>query len=345
MKNQRENPIPEEKIKLSEELAKLIKTKKTILMASIKDIPASQFQDIGKKLRGKAIVKVPKKNLIFRAIDSSGNETVKKLKEQIKESVAILFSDLDCFDLALELVKNKSPAKAKAGQLAPKDIKVDAGPTELVPGPAISELGALGIEIQIEKGKIHIKKPKTIVEGGKEISAGAAEIMSKLDIKPFTIGFIPICAFDTQEGKLYLDININREGTLEELKSAYAKALPFAVEISYISEDTIKFLIGKAGSHERVLEKIAGLSQAQSASPESQTKADASEDETVKEEKIAEPQGDSGDNAINKKIVVERDNDLVDKNKSSLDNHSNQSNEVTIEQLENTPKQNSEENK
>jgi len=257
MKNQRENPIPEEKIKLSEELAELIKTKKTILIASIKDIPASQFQDIGKKLRGKAIVKVPKKNLIFRAIDSSGNEAVKKLKEQIKESIAILFSDLDCFDLALELVKNKSPAKAKAGQLAPREIKVDAGPTELIPGPAISELGALGIEIQIEKGKIHIKKPKVIVEEGKEISASAAEVMNKLDIKPFTIGFIPLSAFDTQEGKLYLDININREGTLEELKISYKKAFAFSVEICYASDDTISFLLQKAGKHEKSLERFA----------------------------------------------------------------------------------------
>lgn len=57
----RENPIPQSKIKSLKELAELIKTKKTILIASIKDIPASQFQEIGKKLRGKAIVKVPKK--------------------------------------------------------------------------------------------------------------------------------------------------------------------------------------------------------------------------------------------------------------------------------------------
>jgi len=256
MKTARENPIPEEKIKSLEELAELIKTKKTILIASIKNIPASQFQDIGKKLRGKAIVKVPKKNLIFRAIDSSRNEVVKKLKEQIKESVAILFSDLDCFDLALELTQNKSPAKAKAGQLAPRDIEVEAGATELVPGPAISELGALGIEIQIEKGKIHIKKPKTIAEEGKKISSNAAEVMNKLDIKPFSIGFIPLSAFDTQEGKLYLNINIDKEKTIEELKESFGRALPFAVEIGYITEDTIKFLIGKAGMHEKALEKF-----------------------------------------------------------------------------------------
>jgi large subunit ribosomal protein L10 len=286
----RENPIPKEKIKLCDELAELIKTKKTILIASIKNIPASQFQDIGKKLRGKAIVKVPKKNLILRAINSSGNETVKKLKEQIKESVAILFSDLDCFDLSLELVKNKSPAKAKTGQLATKDIEVEAGPTELIPGPAVSELGALGIEIQIEKGKISIKKPKIIVKEGEEISANAAEIMNKLDIKPFSVGFIPICAFDAQEKKLYLDINIDREGTLDELKLAHAKAMPLAVEIGYTTEDTIKFLIGKAGQQERTL---SGLVK-EEAKTEEKTESEQKSDEQAQPEDKSEEESKNG---------------------------------------------------
>ncbi len=256
MTNKRENSIPKSKIKSVKELSELIKSKKTILIASIKNIPASQFQEIGKKLRGKAIVKVPKKNLIFRALDSSGNDAVKKLKEQIKESVAILFSDLDCFELAVELVKNKSPAKAKPGQEAPENIEIQAGPTDLVPGPAISELGALGIQIQIEKGKINIKESKVIAKKGEKISASAADIMSKLDIKPFSIGFIPLSAFDTQEGKLYLDIKVDKEEVLEKLKVAYGKALPFAVEIGYPAKDTIKFLIGKAQSHGKVLEKF-----------------------------------------------------------------------------------------
>jgi len=256
MKTKQQTHVSEEKKSTVKELTELIKNKKTILIASIKDIPASQFQSIGKKLRGKAIVKVPKKNLMFRAIDSSSDEAVHKLKEKIQESVAILFSDLDCFDLALELVKNKSAAKAKPGQEAPEDIEVPAGPTELVPGPAISELGALGIQIQIEKGKITIKESKVIAKKGQKISVAASEIMSKLDIKPFSIGFVPLVAFDNEEKKMYLDINIDREKTLSDLKNYFAKSLAFAVEIGYATEDTIKFLIGRAGSHERALDEV-----------------------------------------------------------------------------------------
>jgi len=246
--------VLKEKIKI--ELEELIKNKKTILIVSIKNIPSSQYQEIVKKLRGKAIVKVPKKNIIFRALDSSGNEAVKKLKNHIKESTAILFSDMDAFELAEELASKKSLVKAKAGQESLKDIEVQEGPTDLVPGPAITELGTLGIQIKIEKGKIHIKEPKIIVRKGEKVSAVAADIMNKFNIKPFSIGFIPLAAFDTKEGKLYLDIKIDKESTLDNFRTAFGKALGFALEIGYISKDTIRFLIRKAAAHEKALENL-----------------------------------------------------------------------------------------
>lgn len=238
------------------ELLNFIKNKKTILIASVKNLPASQFQEISKKLRSKAVIRLIKKNLIFRAIDDSKNSGIEKIKNYVQDSTVILFSDLDSFELASELVEKKSPVKAKAGQIAEKDIEVESGPTDLVPGPAISELGALGIQIQIEKGKIHIKEPKIIVRKGEKISEAAVSLMNKLDIKPFSVGFIPLAAFDVKENKIYTEINIDKEATLTELKKLFSKALAFAVEIEYFSEDTIKLIIAKAGRNEKAVEKF-----------------------------------------------------------------------------------------
>jgi len=81
--------------------------------------------------------------------------------------------------------------------------------------------------------------------------------MSKLDIKPFYAGFEPIASFDIKEGKLYTDIKIDREGTLNELKISYAKALSFSVNLGYISEDTIKLIIQKAGKHHMALSALS----------------------------------------------------------------------------------------
>lgn len=248
--------VSEEKKATVKELTDLVKENKTILIASIKGLPASQFQEVGKRLRGKAVVKVPKKNLIFKAIENSKIPGIEGIKNSIEDSFAILFSNDDAFDLALGLIKKKIPAKAKPGQEAPEDIVVPAGPTELTPGPAISELGALGIMIQIDKGKIAIKEPKTIVKQGQKISQAACDVMAKLDIKPFSIGITPIAAFDSKEGKVYLNININPEETLNQIKEAYSKILPFAVSISYPSKETIGFILAKAEMNAKALSKF-----------------------------------------------------------------------------------------
>lgn len=248
--------VSKRKIKTVSELVNLIKSKKTIVIASIKNIPASQYQEIVKKLRSKAVVKVPKKNIIFKALDSSENEIVKKLKEHIKDSYAILFSDVDSFELAAELISKKTFIKAKAGQEAPENIEIPAGPTDLIPGPAISELGALGIQIQIEKGKISIKEPKIIVKKGEKISQAASDIMNKINIKPFSIGFLPVAALDIKEGKIYVDIKIDREETIKEMKTLFGKSISFAINIEYVTDDTIMLLIGKASMHERALGKF-----------------------------------------------------------------------------------------
>ncbi len=248
--------IHEKKTEMVNEIADLIKNKKTMLIASVKNLPASQFQEISKKMRGKAIIKILKKNIINRALEEVKDEDLKGIKKHIEDSSAILFSDIDSFELASELIDNKAPAKAKIGQVSDKDIEVEAGPTDLVPGPAISELGALGIQIQIDKGKIHIKEPRIIVKKGDKVSENAASIMNKLDIKPFSVGFIPMAAFDSKDKKLYEEININREETLKELKESFAKALAFATGMEYFCSDTIKLIIREAGRHEMAMENL-----------------------------------------------------------------------------------------
>jgi large subunit ribosomal protein L10 len=286
--------VSEDKKKVVENLIDLINNKKTILIASIKNIPGSQFQEISKKLRGKAIVKVPKKNLIFRALDNSSNEVIKKLKEKIEGSVAILFSDIDSFELASELIQNKTPIKAKPGQETSEEIVIQAGPTDLVPGPAISELGALGIQIQIDKGKITIKESKIVTKKGEKVSENAAGIMSKLDMKPFLVGFTPLAAFDSQNNKLYTDINIDKEKTIEELKTSFGKALSFAVEIGYATKDTIKFMIGKAGRNSKALEKFVGKEEVQKNTENKETEKEETS-EKVKEESQDTPKENKSD--------------------------------------------------
>lgn len=283
MKKTRDKPIPESKIKRVKYLKDLLTNKKTILIASIKNLPSSQLQEISKSLRGKALITVPKKNLLFRAIDDTKDEGLQKLKEHFKASVAVLFSDQESFNLAAEVLKNKTPTKAKTGQEAPEDILIQAGPTDLPPGPAISELGAVGLQVKIEDGKIAIREDKVIVKKGQKISQNAADVMSKLDIKPFSIGLIPLSAFDNETKTLYDKIEVDTGEAVEALKYAFGRAMPFAVSIGYATDETIKLLLGKAGAHEKAL---AALVESKEGKPAEEPKVEEkpAEEEAPSEE-------------------------------------------------------------
>ena len=249
------------KLQQVKKLAELIDNNKTIMFASIKGLPTKQFQKIKKNLEKEVAFIVAKKNITTRAVESSKKENIHQLKDHIKEDNAILISQIDAFELATKLAESKSPVKAKIGQIAEMDIHIESGPTELVAGPVVSELGALGIKIEIKSGKIEIKEAKTIIKKGQAISEAATNIMGKLNILPFSVGFIPLVAYDSQSGKIYTSLIIDKKETLNTLKNYFAKARAFAVSIGYISKDTIGLLLAKAASHERAISSVINSKQ------------------------------------------------------------------------------------
>jgi len=248
--------INKKKLKAVEELVNLMKESRTIIIVSIKNLPTSQFQLIKKKLRNDAVIKVLKKNIINKAIDNIEKGTIKNFKRYLKEDTALIFSKLEPFELSSILSKNKSMARAKVGQVVEEKVVIEAGPTELVPGPVISELGALGLKFSIEDGKINIREKKIILKAGDKVTEQAASIMAKLDMKPVSVGLEPVVAYDAKEDKIYEDIKIDQKKLLDELKKTNIKALGLAVEIAYACKETIGFLLVKARSQETAIEKL-----------------------------------------------------------------------------------------
>ena len=247
--------VSEEKKAKVKELAELMK-KKTVMVVSIKGLPSSQFQEIKKNLRGKASVVVAKKSLINFALEHCGIKELHELVKYIDDSTAMVFSEDDAFELSGFLSENKSPAKAKIGQEAPEDIKVEAGPTNLLPGPDISALSAVGLQPKVEGGKIHILSNTILVKKGEKINSNKASVLAKLDITPFKVGIEPVAAY--AGGKVYGDVKVDKEATLEELQEIYNKAIALAVEIDYATGDTIAYLLGKAGGHEKAIDGLVG---------------------------------------------------------------------------------------
>lgn len=277
----RNKPIPEHKKKIVSELKNLLSSKRTILLTSIKNLPAKKLQDITKSMRGKAIIKHPKKNLMIRALNETKKEGLEEIKDEIKAGTAIVFSDEEPYELSSEFLKEKTPAEAKPGQEAPEKIEIPAGPTDLPPGPAITELSSIGLKVKIDKGKITIDEGKVVAEEGEKISVNVAKVMSKLGIRPFSIGIIPKSAFDLKEEKFYKEIKIDSEEAIKNLKDAFSKAIPFAVEINYPCQETISYIITKAQIEAKKMEQFTSSGEEEKA--EEKQEESSSEESSEKE--------------------------------------------------------------
>jgi large subunit ribosomal protein L10 len=273
-----ETHVSEVKKAKVKELAALMK-KKTVMVISIKGLPSAQFQDIKKKLRSRAKIQVVKKSLVNFALDHSGVKELHDLVPYVDDSTAMLFSDSDAFEISGILANEKSPAKAKAGQIAPFDIEVKAGPTELLPGPDISALSAVGLAPKVENGKIAIMQDKVILQEGKEVTEAVASIMAKLDIIPFEVGVEPVAAFDNDERRVYGDIKIDIEGMVQTLEYDYGRAFAFAVEMGVVNDQTLDTILGKASAEEGILTRVI------TGEPEPEVVAEAAPAEATEEKK------------------------------------------------------------
>jgi len=248
--------VSKEKIETVKKLAQEMKSGKTVMIVSIKGIPSSQFQKMKKELRGKAKMLVAKKSAAIRAIDETGISELQALKQHVDDSRAILVSNDDAFELSAWFTENRSPISAKEGQIAEADITIEEGPTDLVPGPVISELGSLGLQIMVEDGKITIRKSKVAIKAGDKITTAAASIFQKLGIKPFMVGITPVAFYDAEAKKIYSGIKIDKKAMLASILTANAKALGFSVSIAYPTKQNIGFLLAKANAHNNALIKL-----------------------------------------------------------------------------------------
>jgi len=282
--------VSKKKIETVKKLLGFMKNNDTIIIASIKNLPSKQFQQIRKQLKGKVEIMVVKKRIMWKAIENSDKKNIDKLKEHIQEDSALLFSSLDAFELAGILAENKNPIAAKAGQTAKEDIEIEPGVTDIIPGPAISEFGNLGIKIAVEEGKIAIKEKKVIVKAGEKINESAASIMGKLDIKPFKIGLEPIVIYEGKTGKIYTDVKIDKEKAVENLQVASSKAFGLAQKLVYYCKETISYLLRKANSEENKLSSLIKEESKEESKPAGEKSEEQKEEAKEKiEEKKEEP--------------------------------------------------------
>ncbi len=215
---------------------------------NLEDLPAPALQTMRSKLRGKAQMTMTKRRLMKVAFEEAekSKQGIMKLYEHLKGMPALLFTKENPFSIYKIIKQSKSPAPAKAGQIAPKDIEVKAGPTSFLPGPIIGELGSIGIKTGVENGKLAIKEDAVVIKEGEEVSALAAGLLTRLGIEPMEIGLDITAVYE--DGTIYTRkvLDIDEDQFLADLTQAATWARNLAMEAAYPTKDTISDLITKA---------------------------------------------------------------------------------------------------
>lgn len=253
--------VSEKKKEEVKELVSLIKKNNIIAIADLESLPAKQLQMMREKLRGKVQVRMSKKRLMklaFKEVESE-KPGITKLVDHLKGMSALLLSNDNPFTLFKILKENKSSAPAKAGQVAPKDIVVNAGKTNFAPGPIISELASVGIKTQVDGGKLAIKEDVVVAKENDVISDKLAKILQRLGVEPMEIGLNLTAAYEDGDilTKDVLDINV--DDYINNITQAHTYALNLSVEAGIFTDASTELLLQKATRESRALSLETGF--------------------------------------------------------------------------------------
>jgi len=244
-----------------EEIKKLLDEHNALGIANLQKVRAAQLQEMKKKLKDIANVRVIKNTLMRRAVaECKDKPGLEKLEPLLSGSNIFLFTDLNPFKLSLLLERGRVKTTAKAGDMAAMDVVVPAGNTGQPPGPVISQLNSVGLPTRIEAGSVWINKDTIVAKKGDVIDARLASVLSKLGIKPVEVGLILKVVYENgfliMDDQLHIDLDDFRKSLIE----ASSNALNLSLNAGYSTPDNASLLLQSARREAFNLALNAGIS-------------------------------------------------------------------------------------
>ncbi len=238
--------VNESKVKVVEDIKKLIDAYSVIGVVNLHKMPARQLFEIRNALMGDAKIRMAKSSLIKMAFKSSGKKNVAGLEDSIKGEVALIFTNENPFKIYRFIDANKQPASAKPGDVTPVDIIIPAGPTQFAAGPVISEFQKAKIKTTVENGKITVKDDTLVAKAGTTLTKELTEFIMKFGIQPMRIGLNIVVMLDngTVFGKDVLGVPL--EAYVSDLINSYLKAVNLAVSAGYPTKESVKIMVANA---------------------------------------------------------------------------------------------------
>jgi large subunit ribosomal protein L10 len=232
-------------------LAKMLTENPVIGIIDVEGIPASQLQQIRKTLPSGSQFIVAKNTLIKLALKKASKQkkNIQELEKSLDGQRGLIATDINPFRLFRAMEGTKIKAPARGGEAAPDDIEIEEGETAFKPGPIVGELQKAGFPAAIEKGKVVIKKDKLLVKKGDKIPRNVAQMLTRLEIYPMTVGLSLRAGFENELVYTRDVLDVDVDAYLNDINSASKGAFNLSMFIGYPTDITIKPLLQIAHSN------------------------------------------------------------------------------------------------
>jgi large subunit ribosomal protein LP0 len=167
-------------------------------IVGVDNVGSKQMQEIRSAMRGHAEILMGKNTMIRKAIRGhlAKNPNLEKLLPYIVGNIGFVFTKEDLSDIRAKLLENRRGAPAKAGAIAPVDVKLPPQNTGMGPEKT-SFFQALQIPTKISRGTIEILNEVHLIKIGEKVGASESALLQMLNIEPFSYGLIVQQVYDS----------------------------------------------------------------------------------------------------------------------------------------------------
>jgi len=215
-------------------LIKLLDEYPNIFIVNADNVGSAQMAKIRHALRGKAVLLMGKNTMIRKAIRGhvENNKALADILPYVRGNIGFVFFKDGLQEVKKKLLELRVAAPAKAGTVAPNDVVVPAGPTGMEP-TMTSFLQALNIQSKITRGQVEITTDVNLIKAGTKVGASEANLLSKLDIKPFSYGLVLKTVYEN--GSIYEAswTNITDEDILNKFQSGVKNLAALSLALHY----------------------------------------------------------------------------------------------------------------
>jgi len=198
------------------------------------NVGSLQMQQIRLSLRGKAEVLMGKNTMMRKAIRGmlDKHAELEKILPCIVGNIGFVFTNEDLNEIRDLLLANKVKAPAKAGAIAPLDVKVPAQNTGLGPEKT-SFFQALQIPTKISRGTIEIINEVSLIAQGDKVGMSEATLLNMLNISPFSYGLMVNHVYDNGAVFSPKVLDITEEDIKAKFMAGVANVAAVSLAIGY----------------------------------------------------------------------------------------------------------------